>query len=338
MKFNKRLVLVPVLVALALTLSVSAIQAAGHEPHESQPTIVDVAVSDGRFSTLVAAVSEAGLVDTLSGPGPYTVFAPTDAAFAAALSQLGLTAEELLASPDLADILLYHVYVGEKKAADVVARGGLRMANGDRAPIEVSPSGVEIAGAQIIITDIQTSNGVIHVVDAVMLPPELRAAVAAQAAAAAQAEAEPQAEEMVEPQAAPQGTIVDVAVSDGRFSTLVAAVSEAGLVDTLSGPGPYTVFAPTDAAFAAALNSLGITAEELLASPDLANILLYHVYVGEKKAADVVARGGLRMANGGRAAIEVSESGVTIDGARIIITDIQTSNGVIHVIDAVMLP
>jgi uncharacterized surface protein with fasciclin (FAS1) repeats len=140
---------------------------------EGPGTVVDVAVGSGDFPTLVAALTAAGLVDTLSGDGPFTVFAPTEEAFADALDALGLTAEELLASPDLSDILTYHVVPGKVLAADVVGLDGESVATVNGAEVNVSVDGdtVMINEATVVNTDIDASNGVIHVIDTVLLPP-----------------------------------------------------------------------------------------------------------------------------------------------------------------------
>ena len=137
------------------------------------------------------------------------------------------------------------------------------------------------------------------------------------------------------------GTIVDVAVANGDFTTLVAAVQAAGLVETLSGPGPFTVFAPTDEAFAAALDSLGITAEELLADTEtLSAILTYHVVAGAVPAADVVTLDGQSVAtvNGADVMITVDGDAVKVNDANVVAVDVMASNGIIHVIDSVLLP
>jgi transforming growth factor-beta-induced protein len=136
------------------------------------------------------------------------------------------------------------------------------------------------------------------------------------------------------------GTIVDVAVGAGSFTTLVAAVTEAGLVDTLSGDGPFTVFAPTDEAFAAALDALGLTAEELLASDDLASILTYHVLAGEVDAATAISLDGQSADTVNGAAIDISvvDGSVMINNATVITADVAASNGIIHIIDTVLLP
>ncbi len=167
------------LAALALALAV-AFGAALADGHDSMPaTVVDVALENDGFETLVAAVTEADLVATLQGDGPFTVFAPTDDAFAAALEALGLTAEELLASPDLAGILTYHVVPGALMAEDVLAaiEAGMGSAtvetvNGATIEVTVEDGMVVLNGtATVIMTDLEAGNGVVHVIDAVILPP-----------------------------------------------------------------------------------------------------------------------------------------------------------------------
>ena len=278
--------------------------------------IVDTAVADGRFTTLVAAVQAAGLVDTLKGAGPFTVFAPTDEAFAKLPAG---TVEELLKPENLENlknILLYHVVPGKVMAADVVTLDGKTADTafaGNSVAISVKDGNVFLnETVQVVITDVETSNGVIHVIDTVLLPPATGA------------------------------DIVDTAVADGRFTTLVAAVQAAGLVDTLKGEGPFTVFAPTDEAFAKLPAG---TVEELLKPENLeklTNILLYHVVSGKVMAADVVTLDG-KMADtafaGNSIAISVKDGNVFLnETVQVVITDIETSNGVIHVIDTVLLP
>ena len=286
-------------------------------------TIVDVAVGAGSFTTLVAAVTEAGLVETLSGAGPFTVFAPTDDAFAAALDALGLTAEELLASPELGAILAYHVVAGEVDAATAISLDGqsAETVNGASIDISVVDGNVMINTATVIGADVAASNGIIHIIDTVLLPPTDDAT-------------------SEDAMADDPGTIVDVAVGAGSFTTLVAAVTEAGLVETLSGAGPFTVFAPTDDAFAAALDALGLTAEELLASPELGAILAYHVVAGEVDAATAISLDGqsAETVNGASIDISVVDGNVMINTATVIGADVAASNGIIHIIDTVLLP
>jgi transforming growth factor-beta-induced protein len=281
-------------------------------------TIVDIAVEDGRFTTLVAAVQAAGLAETLSGEGPFTVFAPTDEAFAALPEG---TLDSLLLPENkqqLTDILLYHVVPGKVMASDVTGLDG-KMADtaleGKQIGIKVDMGNVYLnENTQVIITDIEASNGVIHVIDSVLMPPSDESATGAM-------------------------DIVDTAAADGRFTTLVTAVQAAELVETLKGEGPFTVFAPTDDAFA----SLPEGTLDTLLLPEnkqqLTDILLYHVLPGQVMAADVTALTSATTVLGKDATIKVEDGKVFLnDNVEIIITDIETSNGVIHVIDTVLLP
>jgi transforming growth factor-beta-induced protein len=198
-------------------------------------------------------------------------------------------------------------------AADVVGLKSATTLLGKDVAIKVDMGNVYINDAQVIITDIEASNGVIHVIDSVILPPA--------------------------DEAAAPGTIVDIAAADERFSTLVAAVTAAGLVDTLKGEGPFTVFAPTNDAFAAlpagTLDSLLLPENK----QQLTDILLYHVVSGEVMAADVVGLSAAPTVLGKDITIKVQDGKVFLnDTVQVIITDIEASNGVIHVIDAVLLP
>ena len=280
------------------------------EPEPEPQTIVDIAVEDGRFTTLVAALQAADLVDALSGEGPFTVFAPTDDAFAQLPEG---TVEALLEDiPTLTDILLYHVVSGSVLAEDVVTLEEAETLLGESVSIRVDNGMVFVDDAQVIITDIVADNGVIHVIDSVLLP----------------GEAEEEEEGL--------GTIVDIAVADGRFETLVTAVVAADLADTLSSDGPFTVFAPTDDAFDALPDG---TVEALLDDiPALTDILLYHVVAGEVLAEDVVELQFAETLLEKDIEIRVVEGSVFLNDAEVIITDIMADNGVIHVIDAVLLP
>lgn len=281
-------------------------------------TIVEIAAEDGRFTTLVAAVQAAGLAETLSGEGPFTVFAPTDDAFAALPEG---TLDSLLLPENkqqLTDILLYHVIPGKVMAEDAIGLDG-QMADtaleGKQVDVKVDMGSVYLnENVKVIIADIEASNGVIHVIDAVLLPPAEEAAM-----------------EKLD--------IVDTAISDGRFTTLVAAVQAAGLAETLKGEGPFTVFAPTDDAFAALPEG---TLDSLLLPENkqqLTDILLYHVVSGKVMASDVIGLTSAPTILGKDATVKVEDGKVFLnDTVQVIITDIETSNGVIHVIDAVLLP
>jgi transforming growth factor-beta-induced protein len=284
-------------------------------PKTTTANIVEVAAGIDDFSSLVTAVGTAGLVDALSGDGPFTVFAPTNDAFdkldAAALNDLLTNPDSL---PALTDILTYHVVPGritsDMLGLDVIsllkgagASGFVQALNGSDIRVDVTPFGVLLNGsAMVTVPDVEVANGVIHIIDTVILPPK---------------------------------DIVDTAIEAG-FDTLVTAVQTAGLEDVLRGDGPFTVFAPTEAAFAALPEG---TIPALLDDPTtLANILTYHVVAGQVYSANV-APGPVPMVNGDSATISVGADGsLLIDNARIVATDIVTSNGVIHVIDAVILP
>ena len=273
-------------------------------PPEPEPTtIVDIAVSDERFSTLVTALGVAGLVETLQGEGPFTVFAPTDEAFAKLPEG---TLEALVADPDaLREILLYHVVPGDLRAADVLAATTLTTAQGEA--ITVDAQNVTLNGdTGLVQTDIVADNGVIHAIDMVLLPPE------------------------PEPT-----TIVDIVVSDERFSTLVTALGVAGLVETLQGEGPFTVFAPTNEAFAKLPAG---TLDALLHDPSsLRALLLYHVVPGDLASGDVLAAKALKTLQG--ASISVGTHPPSLNGSvGFVETDIKASNGVVHAIDGVLIP
>ena len=277
---------------------------------EPLPDIVDTAIAAGSFNTLIAAVQAAGLEDTLRGEGPFTVFAPTDDAFAALPEG---TLDSLLLPENLdqlVSILTYHVVPGKLMAADVSAMDTLETVNGDPLAVTLVNGNVTLGPATVIQADIEASNGVIHVIDNVVLP-------------------------VIEE---PLPDIVDTAIAAGSFNTLVAAVQAAGLEDTLRGEGPFTVFAPADDAFAGlpegTLDSLLIP-ENL---DQLTSILTYHVVPGKLMAADVVGMTSIDTVNGQPLTVTVMNGNVMIDGANVILTDIGASNGVIHVIDAVVMP
>jgi transforming growth factor-beta-induced protein len=278
--------------------------------------IVDTAVGAGSFKTLVTAVKAAGLVDALKGKGPFTVFAPTDEAFA----KLPAGTIQNLLKPEnkktLQAILTYHVVPGKVTAGQVVKLSSAKTLQGQEVAIAISKGGVKVDNANVVKTDIACSNGIIHVIDAVILPKKETAAP---------------------PQPA-QPDVVDTAVAAGSFKTLVAAVKAAGLVETLKGEGPFTIFAPTDEAFAKLPEG---TLQNLLKPENkgkLQAILTYHVVSGRVMAGDVVKLNSAKTVNGKAVSIAVDGGKVSVENANVIKTDIECSNGVIHVIDTVILP
>jgi uncharacterized surface protein with fasciclin (FAS1) repeats len=272
----------------------------------SAKDLVDTAVSAGSFKTLAAALQAAGLIDALKGEGPFTVFAPTDDAFA----KLPEGTVETLLKPEnkgrLVSVLTYHVVKGKVPAATVVGLRGATTLNGQRVDIQVDGGNVQVDNANVVKTDVECSNGIIHVIDSVMLPAT--------------------------------DDIPTTASKAGTFNTLLAAVKAAGLVEALSGEGPLTVFAPTDEAFA----KLPKGTVETLLKPEnrgkLAAILKYHVVSGRVYSTDALAAGEATTLQGGKVKIVATASGAKVNDANLVATDIDSSNGVIHVIDAVILP
>jgi len=263
------------------------------------------AQNTGVHDSLVAALAHAGLVDDLQAQGPFTVFAPTDDAFAAAGIDLSTfdTDEE---NATLADILTYHVYVGAVEAAQVTDGMTATMLNGDDATFTVTNESVMIGDATVTMADVMASNGIIHVIDKVLMPPA----------------------DLVDIPTVAQGT--------GMHDSLVGAVIQAELLSTLQGDGPFTVFAPTDDAFTAAgVDLAALDNEEGKAA--LTDILLYHVVSGAVPASAVEECGVATAVNGQPLAFTVGDS-VMINDATVSIADVSTSNGVIHVIDKVLTP
>jgi uncharacterized surface protein with fasciclin (FAS1) repeats len=267
------------------------------------------AAGTGNHDLLVAALSQADLVATLQGTGPFTVFAPTDQAFSDAGIDLSTydTDEE---NATLVDILTYHVVSGKVMSTDLTDGMEATALNQDKLTFSVSSSEVKVNDAVVTLADVESSNGVIHVIDKVLMPP-----------------ADP--------------VYVDIpatAQSTGVHTTLVAALSQANLVATLQGEGPFTVFAPTDQAFTDAGIDLSTfdTPEE---NATLADILLYHVYAGAVPASAVTNGLAVTMVNGDKATFAVGTDGsVSVGDATVTGADVQTSNGIIHVIDKVLMP
>lgn len=283
-------------------------------PTPEPETIVDVAVANGNFTTLVAALQATGLDDVLDDENAtFTVFAPTDAAFAK-LGDDVITA--LLADTDtLSDILLYHVVSGSAiDASTAVAAAGteISMANGSATGLSLSGDNLLINLSMVTMTDITTDNGVIHVIDTVLSPPAERGE--------------------------PSANIVDTAIGAGSFTTLVAALQAADLVTTLADPdATFTVFAPTDAAFErlGAANVAALLEDTAL----LAEILTQHVIVGEVNSVSAYTLNGTSASTVAEAdiAISINDGKLRFGGAEVEVVDIYTTNGVIHVIDTVVV-
>jgi len=274
--------------------------------HHKAGTIVDVASKAGGFETLLTAAKAAGLVEALSGDGPITVLAPTDEAF----SKLPAGTVGMLLEPEnrglLTQILTYHVIPGRVNSGTVKALDNAATLLGQRIDIEAGHAGITIDGAKVVKADIGASNGVIHVIDTVLMPAT--------------------------------DDIVETAADAGTFNTLLAAAKAAGLAEVLGSEGPFTVFAPTDEAFAALPEG---TVESLLEPQNrdkLASILKYHVVEGRLYADAALEAGDAQTALGESVRIKKSWGGVKINDSKVVSADIEASNGVIHVIDTVLLP
>ena len=278
-------------------------------PTPEATTVVDIIVNSEDHTLLEAAVGAAGLVDALSAEGPFTVFAPTDAAIGALAEALMVTAEELLALPNLGEILQYHVVAGAALSTDLTDGQEIATLLGPNVTVTIGETGVFINDAMVTAADIVADNGVVHVIDAVLLPPTPEAT-----------------------------TVVDIIVNSEDHTLLEAAVGAAGLVDALSAEGPFTVFAPTDAAVTALVEALEITAEDLLALPNLGDILQYHVVAGAALSTDLTDGQEIATLLGPNVTVTINENGVFINDAMVTVADIEADNGVVHVIDAVLLP
>ena len=286
----------------------------GHD-EPAVPDIVQLAQANPDLSILVEAVVSAGLVDTLKSAGPFTVFAPTNAAFAALLSELGQTKAQLLANKALlTTVLTYHVLPAKVASSAIPFGKAITTMQGSILKIDNVAGAVTITDgrnrtSKVTTPDVAASNGVVHVVDKVILPADKN--------------------------------IVQTAQSLPQFSILVEAVIAANLQGTLSGTGPFTVFAPTNDAFAALLTELVLTKAALLANTALlTKVLTYHVVAGRVLKADVPLNTAITTVQGETLTVNSSLAIVDQRGrtSKIIGTDVLTTNGVIHVIDKVILP
>jgi uncharacterized surface protein with fasciclin (FAS1) repeats len=256
------------------------------------------------FSTLLVALAKTGLTSTVAKEH-LTLFAPSDEAFA----KLGLYPNNIGSVPNLREILLYHAIEGKVYSTDLTA-GYVPTLNGAAVKISLN-GGVKVNDANVILADARALNGVIHVIDEVLMPPTMN--------------------------------LVELALSfDPEFSILVQAVIKAGLAETLATGGPYTVFAPTNDAFVAALGELGYASLDAVPESALRQILLYHVVEGRVYSTDL-SSGNVSTLNGDKFYVNTSNLTLTDTQGRVAnlipsLLDVQATNGVVHVIDKVILP
>lgn len=270
--------------------------------------IVSTALADGRFGTLGKLLTEAKLLETLQGKGPFTVFAPTDEAFAKMPKE---TVVDLLKPENrekLQSILTFHVIAGSVDLSGALSAGQATTVQGAPLTVKFAEGSVRINEANLVNADIKCSNGVIHVIDSVILPPK------------------------------PANDLASVAEKAGSFKTLLAAVKAAGLMEVLTGDQALTVFAPTDEAFA----KLPKGTVEALLKPEnrdkLKSVLALHVVPGKVSAGDALNAGQSKALSGGSLEFGISDGLFQVNGSTIVKTDIKCDNGLIHVIDAVLLP
>ncbi len=310
--------------SLALIIGLTAVASPAYaddhdDDMEDLPNIVEIAQTSGQTDTLVDAVVAADLVGALSGDDKLTVFAPIDAAFSA----LGVTTlNEVLADKDLlTSILTYHVASGKTLSTDLTDGMMIPTLNGQSLKVSINGDTVMINNATVIAANVMASNGVVHLIDTVLLP---------------------EAEETMDEAEESKPSIVEIATSDDNFSSLVGALTgepatEAGLVGVLSGDGPFTVFAPTNDAFA----NLPLFAQKALErDPDLiVDILTYHVVAGAAiESTDIKRNQKVKTVEGSKLTARSLNSGVKIDKANVIAADVHASNGIVHVIDRVLIP
>jgi len=300
-------------VAALITASVVTITSCNKDK-DVQPikkTIVQIASGDANLSILVDALVKADLVTSLQGEGPFTVFAPTKEAFNTLFGELGVSGIDELDANTLKQILLNHVLSTSAKSS-TLSTGFLPTLNtstpdnlGTNLFIETG-NGVKINGtANVTRADIEATNGIIHVVDQVIMP----------------------------------ASIVDFVISNPDFSLLAEAVVKAGLVNALSGDGPFTLFAPTNEAFQMLFNDLGVSGIADLSAETLTPILLYHVVEGNIVSTEVETGMVPTLNETASLTFDVSGSGVTINGnTDVIAVDVQGTNGVVHTINRVLLP
>ncbi|MBS3802101.1 MAG: fasciclin domain-containing protein [Candidatus Thermoplasmatota archaeon] len=303
---NKTIKILSSILIFALTISVLAFSGCIEEEVEEEPkNIVETAIASDDFNTLVEALTTADLVTTLKDETEeFTVFAPTDAAFDK-LDESFLT--DLLENEidQLIDILTYHVLSGRVMAEDITGDIRVETIQGKYIDITIDGSTVYINDAMVTTTDIECSNGVIHVIDTVLVPKD---------------------------------NIVETAIANDNFDTLVSAVVAAGLDTTLSDESTqFTVFAPTDAAFAE-LDSEYLNNLVQNDTANLTKILTYHVLSGEVLSTDLSDGMTAETVQGSEITVTIEDGNVYVDEAMVTVADVECSNGIIHIINKVITP
>ena len=313
-QFNRLIKFMLSALLIASTVFVSSCNEEDEMPPETLPTenIMEIVDKTASVSTLKAAIDAAGLRATLSGAGPFTVFAPTNDAFAEVDADV---LAYLLATPEeLTKVLTYHVVSGNVMSGDLTNGDVTTLNNGETLTVDLS-SGVMINNANVTMADVEATNGVIHVIDKVLIPENLDLS------------GQPK-------------SIAELAIGTESLSSLVAILSLPGLGDILAAAaddnGSLTVFAPTNDAFATVLDALGISDISEIPENVLLDIVKYHIVGAVAKSTDLQAT-TYETLNGESVTVDLSD-GVKVDGASVVLADIEATNGVVHVVDKVLLP
>ena len=325
------------LVLALLILVLSVIPAFAQE----RPSVLEILENDadGRFTTLVAAIDAAGLREALEAEGPFTILAPTNDAFLAALETMGVSPEQaLLLGEGLQPILLKHVIAGQYFFRNLTGGPTVETLSGESVTFNLTDGVFTVNGVGISDPDQLGSNGIVHAIDGVIMPDAMIAG--AEATTEPAAEPTPEATPVVaEAPARPTLGELLAADADGRFTTLLAAVDAAGLTDALNGEGPMTLLAPTNDAFAAALAYLGVSAGDLLADTDtLMQVLTYHVIPGQYFFRNLTSGPTVATLQGDSVTFSLADGVFTVNGVGISDPDQLASNGIFHIIDGVLLP
>lgn len=305
----RKLTLTKSLLSLTLGIALAGFTSCGDDDDDDDAapgTIVDVASGTDELSTLVTLVSDAGLADTLSGTTEYTVFAPTNAAFTEVQSILDTLTEE-----QVRDVLLYHVVAGTTRSSALEAQQTVDAAASGQLFITSGSEGVQVNGsngATVSTADVEASNGVVHIINKVLIPDVYL-------------------------------NIVEIVQKRYFLSGLVDAVVNADLVTTLTGDGPFTLFAPTNDAFTAIQDTV-----DGLSGTQLTSVLTYHVIGATALSTDLSAGPSPATVQGETITIAIDGSTVTLGSpgattdATVTTVDLQGTNGVVHVIDQVLIP
>ena len=303
---------------LLFALSAGVLFTSCKDDDENPPSVADLAVSNANLSILVDALQRADLITTLNGDGPFTVLAPTNDAFTALLNTLGATSLNDIPVDQLRAILLNHVISGSVRSGDLATGYVTTLATGpNNSPISLyveKTTGVKFNNTATVTTaDVIGSNGVVHIIDKVLTIPN----------------------------------VVNHALNNPNFSILVTALTRPDLgvdyVSILSGTGPFTVFAPTNAAFVALLQELGASSLNDIPAATLNAVLQYHVVSGANVRSSQLTNGQqVTTFQGGKFTVNLTNGAKITDAknrvSNVIAVDVQGSNGVVHAIDKVILP